>query len=70
MEELASGEDSEKLVPLLDQLARVAVAQSRFDRAATLYQRAQSIIEAAQGKSAPALIPIQSPSAVRSVAPT
>ena len=31
-----------------------------IDRAATLYQRAQSIVEAAQGKSAPALIPILS----------
>lgn len=58
IEQEASGENSDRLIPLLEQLARVAIAQSRFDRAEQFYSRAQTIIETGQGKAAPALIPI------------
>ncbi len=57
-EQHQSGDTSEKLIPILDQLARLAIASGRFDRAELLYSRSISIVETAEGKSAAALIPV------------
>jgi tetratricopeptide (TPR) repeat protein len=53
-----SGESSEALVPILDQLARLAVTARRYDQAQERYRRAVGIVHAAQGRNSPALIPL------------
>lgn len=53
-----SGESSEALVPILDQLARIAVTARRYDVAQERYRRAIGIVHAAQGRNSPALIPL------------
>jgi tetratricopeptide (TPR) repeat protein len=52
------GESAEEVAPVLEQLGRIATLTRDYDRAGELYRHAIQVVEGAQGRNSPAVIPM------------